>query len=350
MAAALAAPRDRAARLHRESIIINCHDHMRRARDFEDMRTGGVTAKIYKPLADGIYWDDSNRRVFPPDPFDWTGKYLELISGVERLEGKVLIARTVADIERAKETGQVAAIFGNEGSLPLGGDLRRLENLYTRGLRELAPFWPAGNHTSHILEPDGGLTQFARKLIAAANEMGIVLDSSHLAGGPAFGQMVQESRKPLIHTHGAPRYPRTRKLLEGDLEDDQIRAVSGSGGVIGLHFCTYIKNPNGWNWQPTLDDLLDHVEHLRRVGGIACIGIGADHFPYNRRPVRKPFDRVGNNEIEDRDWSRTFVEGLENISAMPRFTEGLVQRGFSDDEIVSILGGNVLRVLKEVWK
>jgi membrane dipeptidase len=162
--------------------------------------------------------------------------------------------------------------------------------------------------------------------------------------------MLELTKVPVIHTHGAARFPRTRAVIEGDLEDDQIRAIADRGGVIGLHFCTYIKNLNGWYWSPTIDDLIDHVQYLVKVGGIDCVGIGADHFPYNSKPIAKPFQQTGSTQVEDRDWGRTFVAGLEKISAMPLFTQGLVSRGFRDGDVEKILGLNVLRVLKEAWK
>ena len=348
------AQQERALRLHRESLVINCHDHMWRRQDYLDMLRGGVTAKIYKPLADGLYWDEKNRRTFPPDPFDWTAKFLEMVEKVERLERSdhpgLVIVRRVDDIYRAQRQGKAGIILGNEGTLPLAGSIEKFEQLYQRGLRELALFWPAGGHTRHVLNEGGHLTAFAQQIIAKANELGVVLDPSHLAASPAFRQVLELSKAPVIHTHGAPRFPRTRKLGEGDLADKQILALADRGGVIGLHFCTYIKNPNGWNWAPTLDDLIDHVEHIVKVGGIECLGIGADHFPYNRLPVGKPFDEIDGTHFEDRDWSRTFVEGLVNISAMPLFTQGLVARGFSDSDIEKILGGNVMRVLKAAWR
>jgi microsomal dipeptidase-like Zn-dependent dipeptidase len=86
------------------------------------------------------------------------------------------------------------------------------------------------------------------------------------------------------------------------------------------------------------------------VGGIDCVGIGADHFPYNSKPAVKPFLQSGSTQIEDRDWRKTFVVGLDNISALPLFTQGLVSRCFADRDVKKILGLNVLRVLKDVWK
>ena len=345
---------DRALRLHQESVVINCHDHMWRRQDYLDMLKGGVTAKIYKPLADGKYIDESNRRIFPADPFDWTGKYLEMVAKVEAREKAgdppVLIVRKVEDIHRAKREGKAGIILGNEGSLPLGENLEMFDPLYQKGLRELALFWPAGYHTRHVLTEKSTLTPFAHQVIEKANKLGVVLDPSHLAHGPAFRQVLEES-KPVIHTHGAPKFPRNRRLAEGDLEDDQIRAIADQGGVIGLHFCTYIKNVKGHYWSPTLDDLMDHVEHLVKVGGIGCVGIGADHFPYNSQPVGDSFEQEGSTpRIEDRDWRKTFVVGIDKISGMPLFTQGLVGRGFSDEDIKKILGGNVLRVFKQVWK
>lgn len=348
------AERERALRLHRNSVVINCHDHMWRAQDYQEMRRGGVSAKIYKPLADGIYWDDQNRRTFPADPFDWRAKYLEVVERVERLERRaefgVRIVRRLADIQRAKSESKAAVILGNEGTLPLAENIKNLDLLYQRGLRELALYWPAGGHTAHVVDSKGFLTPFAQQVIARANELGIVLDPSHLAAAPAFRQVLELSSAPVIHTHGAPRFPRTRRFGEGDLEHEQIRAIASRGGVIGLHFCTYIKNPNGLNWSPTLDDLMDHVQYIVNAGGIECLGIGADHFPYNRRPLAKPFDEAGGAKLEDMDWSKTFVVGLESISGMPLFTQGLVQRRFSDADIQKILGGNAMRVFRAAWK
>ena len=345
---------DHALHLHEESIVINCHDHMWRLQDYVDMSNGGVTLKIYKPLADGIYWDDMNRRVFPADPFDWTAKYLEAVEKVEAIEKSgqppLLIIRKLEDVSRLKRERKIGVILGNEGSLPLGESLERFEQLYQRGLRELAPYWPAGNHTRHVLDQQGNLTTFAKHLIEKASTLGVVLDSSHLAAAPAFRQLLELSKGPVIHTHGAARFPRTRAVSEGDLEDDQIRAIANKGGIIGLHFCTYIRNLNGWYWSPTVDDLVDHVEYLVKVGGIDCVGIGADHFPYNSKPIMKPFQESAGAQIEDRDWGKTFVVGLHKISAMPLFTQALVSRGFPDGDIRKILGLNALRVLKEAWK
>lgn len=327
---------------------------MWRAEDYADMLRGGVTAKVYKPLADGLYWDERNRRVFPRDPFDWTAKYLALVENVEKLAAvsrpTVLVVRKLDDIERAKREHKAGIILGNEGTLPLAAKVEMLETLYQRGLRELALFWPAGEHTRHVIDAGGHLTSFARQVIEKSNELGIILDPSHMASVPAFREVLEHSRSPVIHTHGAPRFPRTHRFGEGDLERDQIRAIAEKGGVIGLHFCTYIKNLNGWNWSPTLDDLMDHVQDIVKAGGIDCLGIGADHFPYNSRPLASPFQENDEMHIQDMDWQKTFVQGLENVSGMPLFTEGLVARGFSDDEIRKVLGQNAMRVMQHVWR
>jgi membrane dipeptidase len=343
-----AAQTDRASRLHRDSVVINAHDHMWRRSDYDDMRRGGVTAKIYKPMADGMYFDDRNRRVFPGAGFDWTGKYLERMSTVEASGGTII--RTLSDLDAVKLEGKAGVILGNEGTLPLGGSVRALEMLYSRGLRETALYWPAGKHTSHVINEKGLLTPFGLGVIENANRLGIVLDSAHLTGLPAFHEALKESKAPLLHSHGGAKNPRGWTFSEGDLEDAHIRAIAESGGVIGLHFCTYIKNAKGWNWTPTIEDLMDHVDYIVRVGGIECLGIGADHFPYNSKPLASPVQHEGENLVEDRDWGQTFVAGLENISAMPEFTRGLVGRSYTDDQIRKILGQNVIRVLKQAWK
>src|SRR5262249_38696407 len=161
----------------------------------------------------------------------------------------------------------------SEGPLPLNSLIKVLDALYRRGLRELALSWPGGDHASNVLGSDRRLTRFGQEIIARANELGIVLDSSGLASSPAFEEVLNESKKPVIHTHGAATNPRAWTFSEGDLNDRQIRAIAGHGGVIGLHFGAYIKNLKGWNSAPTLDDLLDHVAYLVKIGGIECVGI-----------------------------------------------------------------------------
>jgi membrane dipeptidase len=348
------AQRERAARLHHESIIFDIHDHTWRSQDFEDMRKGGVTAKTYKPFADGLFWDEKNRRAFPKDPFDWTGRYLACLAQVENMEKSgrppVLIIRRLEDFATAKREGKAGVIFGNEGTLPLGGSAKNLDVLHQRGLREIGFYWPAGEHTRHVLEENHTLTRFGHEVLERGNELGVVLDTAHLSGSPAFWEVLKESKSPVLHTHGAATFPRTRYFAEGDLSDKEIRGLADAGGVIGLHWCTYIKNLNGFNWSPTMDDLMDHVQYLVKVGGIDCVGIGADHFPYNRKPLEKPFMQVENGRIEDMDWDKTFVVGLDNISAMPLFAQGLVQRGFLDGDIKKILAENALRVLRQAWK
>jgi membrane dipeptidase len=335
-------------RLHREALVINAHDHMWRREDYQQMIQGGVTAKIYKPMTDGMYFDAHNRRVFPGDNFDWTAKYLEQIGQVEELGGTII--RTLADLEAAKRTGSPGVILGNEGTLPLAGKTANLDMLYARGMRELALYWPAGRATRHVVNEKGRLTPFALAVIENANRLGIAVDSSHLTGLPAFDEVLKASAKPLIHSHGAARFPRAWTVAEGDLDDPQIRRLADSGSVIGLHFCTYIKNLNAWNRAPRIEDLLDHVDYLVNTGGVDCVAIGADHFPYNRRPLAAPFRQDGVTFIEDRDWGETFVEGIADISGMPLFTRGLVSRGYSDEHVRKILGLNIVRVLREVWR
>ncbi len=348
-----AAERQRAQRIHREAMVLNLHDHMGRPQDFEDMRQGGVTAKVYKPINDGKYYDKQNRRVFPAEGFDWTTHYQEMVGRIEQLESapdsRLMIARRFSDFEKARRAQKAAVVLGNEGSLPLGRDLEAFDTLYQRGLREIALYWPAGRQTRHVLREDRTLTPHAYQTIERANELGIAVDTCHLSGTPALLQVVEASKAPIIHSHGAGKYPRSRQFPEGDLDDREIRAIADKGGVICVHFCTYIRNFNGWNWQPTVEDLMTHVEYLVKVGGIDSIGIGADYFPYNREPVDKPFQQIGDVSIEDRDWSRTFVKGLENISGMPLFTEGLVHQGFDEPGIRKNLGENALRVFQAVW-
>src|SRR5262249_35259938 len=157
--------------------------------------------------------DTSNRRVFPNGSFDWTGKYLETVSEIEKLEStgnpSIFIVRRFDDIARAKREKRPAVIFSNEGSLPLGPRLEHFDQLYRRGLRDIGLFGPAGNHTDHIVQSEGRLTPLGFEIIGKAGQLGVTVDTCHLADKPAFWQTLEASPGPLVHSHGAGRFPRS---------------------------------------------------------------------------------------------------------------------------------------------
>ena len=162
----------------------------------------------------------------------------------------------------------------------------------------------------------GGLTHFGRDLVRSMNELGMIVDISHISD-QGFWDVIDVTNAPIIGSHNACRalceHPR-------NLTDDQIRAVADNGGVIGV---TYV--PSFVDADPakqTLERLLDHFDHIVQVAGTDCIGLGSD------------FDGGG--------------DVLKDATVVPQITEGLLARGWQEDDLRKLLGLNHLRVFRQV--
>ncbi|MFY9416452.1 MAG: membrane dipeptidase, partial [bacterium] len=161
-----------------------------------------------------------------------------------------------------------------------------------------------------------GLTSLGLETVAAMNRLGMVVDVSHLS--PAgFWDVLEHSRHPVIASHSNARglhdHPR-------NLDDEQIKALAARGGVIGINFAPQFLGPGA-----RLETVLDHIDYIARLAGCDCIGLGSDYDGIAATPG-----------------------GLEDVSRLPNITRGLVARGYSDSDILKILGGNFARVFSQV--
>jgi membrane dipeptidase len=234
---------------------------------------------------------------------------------------EVIKVTTYEDAVKAKEANATAALLAIEGGEALEGSLSTLRMLYKLGLRSLGLTW---NQRNRIAEgvgdcvSGGGLTVFGRELIAEMNKLGIVVDVSHLSE-PGYWDVIKYSSKPIIASHSNAKaicdHPR-------NLTDEQIKALAENGGVMGMNFCKpFVKSGE----KVVLADMLDHVDHIVNLVGPDHVGIGSD------------FDGI------------TFApEELTDVTQIPLLTQGLIDRGYDDETIIKFLGGNYLRLLKEV--
>jgi membrane dipeptidase len=239
--------------------------------------------------------------------------------------GRFLLVRGVADIRRARRECKCGIIYGFEGARPLAGDLGNLRKFYDRGLRELQLFWAV---PSPLKQPDGSLTDFGGSVVREANQLGILLDLSHM-NDAAFRQVMETSTRPVIVSHCGVAAVSGRKGGGTDqLNDETIRRIAGAGGVIGLHFYEgYITARHGEH--STVTDLVDHIDYIKRLVGIDCVALGADYFP-------------------ESGWR--WIEGAERMAGIPNVAREMVRRGYSDVEIEQVLGGNLIRLYGKVWK
>lgn len=325
---------DRARALHAAATVVDTHCDtilamMRGERklgersdkghlDLPRLLEGGVTAQFFAVYIEPQYKPDRGLE-----------RAIEVIDGllreIEANPGQAELAITVADIHRLKAQGKAAAVLAIEGGEGIGNHLANLRVLHRLGLRSLGLVWNQRNLIADGIaerRTGGGLTTFGVEVIEECNNLGIVVDVSHLTD-PGFEDIVEVCRGPFMASHSNARavcdHPR-------NLTDDQIKALAASGGVMGLNFAPNFVN-HAAPKEATLGDLLDHLDHIVALVGPDHVGLGSD------------FDGIG-----------ATPKGLEDATTFPRFTQGLIDRGYSDEDIIKFLGGNHLRVLKEVWR
>lgn len=231
------------------------------------------------------------------------------------------VVQSFADIQRFNDEGRIAAVMAVEGAEAMQGDLSVLRMLHRLGVRCIGLTWNQRNQLADgvgEMRTGGGLTTLGVKAVREMNRLGIIVDVSHLAD-PGFWDVAECTDAPFIATHSNARsvcdHPR-------NLTDEQIDALAECGGVMGMNFAPAFVHPE----RATLDRMLDHIDHIVARVGPAHVGLGSD------------FDGIGDTP-----------QGLEDVTCMPRITEGLLHRGYSQSDIAAILGGNFLRVFREVW-
>ncbi|MGC9317624.1 MAG: dipeptidase [Armatimonadota bacterium] len=263
---------------------------------------------------------------------------MKLVDGTWRLAeeypAQVIYATSTADIERAKDEGALAVVGQLESCTCLRGSIATLRNLYRLGVRVANLTHGEGgegttqqkrslfDYCAPVDRDEArelpGLSDFGREVIAECNRLGIVVDLAH-ASDATFYEALELSRTPPIFSHGAvfSQCPHWRGLT-----DDQIRLLAEAGGVMGMAFHPLFIDREA----PSMARLVDSVEHVVNLVGPDHIGIGADYdgMPEGTVPIPASVDRL------------------------PEFTEALVRRGFDDGTILKVLGGNFMRVLREV--
>ncbi|MBB6098584.1 membrane dipeptidase [Deinobacterium chartae] len=262
----------------------------------------------------------------------------------------VKLALTTEDILSAKQNGQIAFVVSIEGAAMIENELDRLDILYGLGVRCLGIAYSEGNQLGGGLkEPnDGGLTIFGRQAVRRMNKLGIAIDVSH-SGDRTSLDTIEVSEKPVFITHAGARALWNSNRLK---PDDVIKACAEKGGVIGIeaapHTTLTQKHP-----RHNLDSFMEHFEYCANLVGIEHVAFGPDvlfgdhvglhHVFANALSIGASRGQLAYEEVE-------YVDGIENpAEAFPNIVRWLVKHGYSDEDIAKVVGGNILRVLKEVW-
>lgn len=315
--------------------------------DIPRMREGGVTGVFFS-----VYTSATRNTELQA-----VQEALEIIdavrTAVERYPDDLVLATSATEIEAARAAGKIAIVIGVEGGHMINSSLAVLRSLYQLGGRYLTLThskdtpW-AGSSGS---EGNAGLSEFGREVVTEMNRLGMMVDVSHVSD-QTFWDVIETSSAPVIASHSSAR---ALASSARNMTDEMIRATADKGGVVHINYYNafldddYVERRSAWRaansgsaeadtpqartkalleaiGRTSLDTLLNHFEHVIRVGGIESVGLGSD------------FDGVDGE----------LPEGVEDISMLQNIAAGLAGRGYGGADIDKILGENSLRVFRTV--
>lgn len=333
-----------AERLHRRSFVVDLHTHgpgfvpqpfrtvwrgitIRGPGEagFDVLRRAGVAAAVAKAVGDPIV----TRCHVGRSP--WDAVEAQLVR-IERQAGQAgaLVARSVEDLQRARAQGVPAVVLGVEGADALGGDVDRVDAWHERGVRVVVPVHLRDNALGTTCLPwqqyagplpvrrhaSPGLSPIGARLVERMNRLGVMVDLAHADRATLLG-VIDVTTAPVVSSHTGAR---ALQDFARYLDDDELRAIASTGGVIGLW--PYRSRRFGVR---TISDLVAHARHIAETVGAEHIALGTD---MNGVP------RV--------------MAGFEGEADLPKLTAALLSGGFDDREVEGILGANALRVLARV--
>jgi membrane dipeptidase len=359
-----AAAEARAERLLRESLVVSLHDHPIRLPEAMDevhaMRREGRDFLAYEGLSrsglDVVFDGMANGEATITSKSAWKWDDIVYDLGMRLADiahqDFVQVARTVAEVEAARDNGHLALVLTEEAATPIENELDRLDILYGLGVRMLGVTYVESNTlgSGQWEANDGGLTHFGRAAVRRMNRLGMAIDIAH-SGDRTGLETIESSRAPVFVSHAGARalWPTPRMK-----PDDQLRALAQAGGIIGIEAAPH-STQSAATPRHTLDSVMAHFEHCVNLMGIDHVAFGPDtlygdhvamHRAFAHLPPGRP-DARGGPAYEPVE----YVAGIENpTESFPNITRWLVGHGYADDDIRKVLGANVVRVLAAAWR
>lgn len=233
----------------------------------------------------------------------------------------VFLVKNKQDLALLGESPRIGLLLNIEGGEILGENLFLVDLIYRLGVRSIGLTWNERNAIGDGVGErgsKGGLSQFGLKVISRMNSLGMIIDVSHL-NEAGFWDVLTHSSRPFIASHSCAQaicnHPR-------NLNDSQLRALAGAGGVVGVNFCQDFLSDSG---QATIDDVVKHICYIAEVAGVGTVGLGSDYDGIPSTP-----------------------QGLEDAAQYPKLLDKLRECGFHSSELEQICHGNFVRVLKNV--
>ncbi len=252
----------------------------------------------------------------------------------------------VGDFHKAKQEGRVGLFLGFQNSTPLEGNLHMVEVFHRLGVRAIQLTYNDLNEAGAgcYERKDVGLSQFGVDLVQEMNRVGMTVDLSHV-GYQSTMDAIEVSEAPVWFSHvnpaGLVSHVRNKT-------DEQVRALVEKGGVVGANiFPPFLRH----GYESTIDDLLDVIDYWVGLAGEDHVSIGldftenhpADWFHWLMQGKRRDSD------VTELPYPMHYPKGIARADEFPNITAGLVERGYSDEAIGKILGGNVLRLFERTW-
>jgi membrane dipeptidase len=329
-------------------------------------RRGNLGAEFFSIWVD----PETNQGHFAKHTFDLIDSVYEQAA---RHPDRMTMAFSVSDIERAHKEHKLAALMGIEGGHSIENDMHLLRDYYRLGVRYMTLSWSntnewadsSGDIDDPKIQHHNGLTDFGKEVVLEMNRLGMMVDISHVAD-KTFWDAIATTKAPVIASHSSAR---ALTNAPRNMTDDMLRAVAKNGGVVQVNFFSGFVDENFFKalqaqskdqaaaiqtyldslrakgqpvnfievdriereWmakipRPPFSALVDHIDHIAKIAGVDHVGLGSD------------FDGV----------SGATPQGIDSAADLPKITQALLDRGYSADDIKKILGGNLLRVFRQV--
>jgi membrane dipeptidase len=260
-----------------------------------------------------------------------------LEADVSESDGSFGFASSAEEVRALIDDGVFAIVLALEGAKPLEGDLARLEWFHRRGVRIIGLTWNSRNELAVGLDSGpGGLTPFGVEAVAAMNEFGILIDLSH-AAPQTFWDVAETSAAPLYASHSNAKTIRDHSR---NLDDEQLRAIADSRGVIGIClYADFVSQP-----PVSVSSVVAQINYIRDSVGTDGIAIGADYLDYDLEAIAKTIrESAGYAQL-----TAFFPEGLETVASTQNLVAAMTRQGYEQDQITQIVGGgNFLRLFYE---
>ncbi len=361
------------SKIHRDAIVVDTHGdilfnqiksgidigkHQPKGNfDLVRARQGGLDVQFFS-----IWCDETGGYAVAKREID------SLYSLIKRYPDKIQLVTTARDLELAVNKQKLAAMIGVEGGHMIENRLANIDSLAKRGMAYLTLTWnnstswssSAAEESSGKVKPaQAGLNNFGKQVVKRLNKLGVMVDLSHV-GERTFYDAIKVSAKPVIVSHSCAY---AINPVPRNLKDDQIKAVGKNGGVVCINFYSgfldstfntkqkaffakydrelktltakygrsnaidtliYNHQVDADATRPPISQLVKHINHVVKLIGVDHVGLGADF-----------------------DGAESFPLGMNSVADYPKITEELIKNGYSESDIRKIMGGNVIRLIRE---